>query len=148
MGSIEAQPKVTIPLINIFAYLAGDPTATKSCAAELRSACENQGFLQVVGHSVSPAIQNRFLTAIAAFFALLLLEKAKLSQNNSPCHRGYQKIGGQKLDELDISVIPDQKEGFSIRPERPLGRFLGQPNQWPEERVLPGVREAYMDYFK
>jgi isopenicillin N synthase-like dioxygenase len=148
MGSIETPtPQVTIPVINVSGYLAGDPEATHACAAELRSACENQGFLQVVGHSVPAATQKKFLDAIAKFFALPLEEKEKLSQSNSKCYRGYERIGGQKLDELDDNATTDQKEGFSVRPERELGKFLAGPNQWPSEEVLPGFREAYMEYF-
>jgi isopenicillin N synthase-like dioxygenase len=148
MGSIaQSEPTVKIPIIDVSGYLAGDPKATVACAAELREACENQGFLQVIGHSVPEATQKKFLDAIARFFALPMEEKEKLSQSNSPCYRGYERIGGQKLDELDTNATPDQKEGFSIRPERPLGKFLAGPNQWPEESVVPGFKEAYMEYF-
>ncbi|ORY10480.1 putative gibberellin 20 oxidase [Clohesyomyces aquaticus] len=149
MGSIETPPtsEVTIPIIDVSGFLAGDAKATASAALELRNACENQGFLQVIGHSVPVYTQKKFLAAITAFFALPLEEKEKLSQSNSPCYRGYERVGGQKLDELDSDATPDQKEGFSVRPERPLGKFLAGPNQWPEEAVLPGFREAYMEYF-
>lgn len=142
-------PTVKIPIVDISGYLAGDPAAKKACAAEVRDAYENQGFLQIVGHSVSPDIQARFLQAVAAFFRLPLKEKTKISQDNSPCHRGYERVGGQKLDELDDNATVDQKEGLSIRPERPLGRFLAGPNQWPDPN-LPGMitfRETYMEYF-
>jgi len=101
----------------------------------------------VTGHSVPASTQKKFLEAIAAFFALPLDEKEKVSQDNSPCHRGYERLGGQKLDELDENATPDQKEGFSIRPERALGRFLAGPNQWPDESVLPGFKDTYMEYF-
>ena len=151
MGSIEQPqaptPEVTIPIINISGFLANDASATAVCAEELRSACENQGFLQVIGHSVPASTQTKFLSAIARFFALPLEEKEKVSQNNSPCHRGYERIGGQKLDELDEDATPDQKEGFSVRPERELGRFLAGMNQWPDEELVPGFRKAYMEYF-
>jgi isopenicillin N synthase-like dioxygenase len=148
MGSItESAPKVTIPVIDVSGYLAGDPKATERCATELREACENQGFLQVVGHSVPVITQKKFLDAITRFFALPLEEKENLSQSKSPCYRGYERIGGQKLDELDDDATTDQKEGFSVRPERHLGKFLAGPNQWPDESLVPGFKEAYMEYF-
>ena len=146
MGSVEETPTVGIPIIDISGFLAGDPEGKRRATLEFRQACENQGFLQVVGHSVSEETQARFLKAVADFFALPLSEKEKVSQTNSKCYRGYERIGGQKLDELDTSATPDQKEGFSVRPERPLGRFLQGPNQWPES--LPGFKEAYMEYFE
>ncbi|ORY69002.1 putative gibberellin 20 oxidase [Pseudomassariella vexata] len=128
---------------------AGDTNAKKACALEVCDAYENQGFLQIVGHSVSKDLQARFLEAIASFFALPLEEKQKISQELSPCYRGYERVGGQKLDELDNDASVDQKEGFSIRPERPLGRFLAGPNQWPGPN-LPGMnsfKSTYMEYF-
>lgn len=140
--------EITIPVINISGYLKGDPEATKVVAEEVREACENQGFLQVVGHAVPEDVQARFMAAIAAFFKLPREEKEKVSQSKSKCYRGYERIGGQKLEEVDESATPDQKEGFSMRPERPLGKFLQGPNQWPDERLVPGFKAAYMDYFK
>ncbi len=153
MGSISgsdrttaAEVKVEIPIIDISGYLAGDPEGKARAVREFREACENQGFLQVVGHSVPKDVQDRFLAAVARFFALPVTEKDKVSQERSKCHRGYERVGGQKLDELDDSATPDQKEGFSVRPDRPLGRFLQGPNQWPEN--LPGFKEAYTEYFE
>jgi len=153
MGSIQqevAAPavEVTIPVINISGYLKGNSEATKAVAEEVREACENQGFLQVVGHTVPEDVQARFMQVIAAFFKLPREEKEKVSQIKSKCYRGYERIGGQKLDELDDSATADQKEGFSMRPERPLGKFLQGPNQWPDENLVPGFKKAYMDYFE
>lgn len=145
MGVVPDTVTVEIPIIDISGFLADDPTAKRKTAAEFRDACENQGFLQVVGHSVSKQVQEDFITQIAKFFALPLSEKEIVSQSNSKCFRGYERIGGQKLDELDDSATPDQKEGFSVRPERELGRFLQGPNQWPEN--LPEFKSAYTAYF-
>jgi len=113
MGSIEdSSPTVTIPIIDVSGYLAGDPSATAAYATELREACENQGFLHVISHSVPKLTQKKFLKAIARFFALPLEEKEKLSQSNSECYQGYERIGGQKLDELDDYATPDLKKGL------------------------------------
>jgi isopenicillin N synthase-like dioxygenase len=142
MGSVE----VTIPVIDISGYLSGDEESKKKVADEIREACETQGFLQVVGHSVSIDLQERYLAAVAEFFNLPLEEKEKVALTKSQCHRGYERIGGQKLDELDDQATPDQKEGFSIRRDRPLGRFLEGPNQWPE--ALPHFKTISMEYYE
>jgi hypothetical protein len=75
---------------------------------------------------------------------LPLEEKEKLSQSNSKCYRGCERVGGQKLHELDVDASTYQKEGFSVRPERPLEEFLAGPNQWSEAKVVPEFREAYI----
>lgn len=145
-----SQPEIPIPVIEISGYLRGEPEATKSCADKLRHALENVGFLQVVGHSVSADLQRHFIEAVAAFFALPMAEKMKLDQDLSPCNRGYDPMGIERLEELEDSSEIEQKEGFKVRHERPLGRFLAGPNQWPD-RNLPGMsdfRETYMEYFE
>ena len=145
----DGEASITIPIIDIGGYLAGDVVGKAVVAAKVCEAYENQGFLQIVGHGVTQDLQSRFLKVVAAFFALPAEEKLKLSAELSPCFRGYERVGGQKLDELDESATPDQKEGFTIKPGRPLGRFLAGPNQWPDSS-LPGManfKETYMEYF-
>ena len=136
---------VEIPIIDISGYLAGNAQAKSRIVNDFRNACENQGFLQVVGHSVPAELQSRYMAILAEFFALPAEEKEKVSQNISECHRGYERVGGQKLDELDEDATADQKESFSARRDRPLGRFLQGPNQWPEKPPL--FKEVYVEYF-
>ncbi|RFU25435.1 hypothetical protein B7463_g10903, partial [Scytalidium lignicola] len=146
MGSIV---EVKIPIVDISGYYKYNDAATKHhIAAQVRDAYENQGFLQVVGHLVPEGLQDRFIDMIRAFFALPLEEKEELSLSKSPCNRGYEHLGGQKLDELDPNATPDQKEGFSVRRDLPSGgRFLQGENQWPDEALIPGFRDAYMEYY-
>lgn len=136
---------VEIPIVDISGYLADDVQAKRRIVDEFRNACENQGFLQVVGHSVPADLQSRYLASLAEFFALPTEEKEKVGQSKSKCHRGYERIGGQKLDELDENATADQKESFSARRDRPLGRFLQGPNQWPEKP--PQFKEVYTEYY-
>ncbi|KAH8807254.1 putative gibberellin 20 oxidase [Xylogone sp. PMI_703] len=147
MGSIV---EIEIPIVDISGYYKPDNFAEKyHIADQVRDAYENQGFLQVVGHSVPQELQDRYVEMLRKFFALPLEEKEKLSQANSPCNRGYERIGGQKLDELDPNATPDQKEGFSVRRDLPPGgRFLQGENQWPDEALIPGFRDVYMEYYE
>lgn len=139
--------KVSVPVIDISGYLNGDAAAKEEVVQRVRDACENEGFLQVVGHQVTLDIQHRFIDVISAFFALPLAEKEKVSMTKSPCSRGYETLGGQKLDELDPDATPDQKESFSVRRDMPLGDFLQGPNQWPDEHLAPHFKTVYMEYF-
>ncbi|RVX74420.1 hypothetical protein B0A52_01546 [Exophiala mesophila] len=143
------KPELEIPVINISGYLHGDEVARKACAKEIRHAFEEVGFLQIVGHSVSADLQKRFIEVVAKFFALPMSEKAKISQDKSACNRGYERIGVERLEEIEDNTPLEQKEGFTVRPEKPLGRFMTGPNQWPD-KSLPGMSnfsELYMEYF-
>ena len=136
---------VEIPVIDISGYLAGHVEAKRRIVDDFRTACENQGFLQVIGHSVPADLQSRFIATLAQFFALPTEEKEKVAQSKSKCHRGYERIGEQKLDELDENATADQKESFSIRQDRLIGRFLQGPNLWPENPPL--FKEVYTEYY-
>lgn len=139
-----------IPVIDLSAYLRGDGDAKQACAAELRDAMENVGFLQVIGHSVPAELQKRFIEAVAAFFALPMEEKQRIGQDKSACNRGYERIGVERLEEVEDNSALELKEGFTVRAERPLGRFMAGPNQWPNPS-LPGManfRQTYMEYYE
>ena len=136
-----------IPIIDISGYLAGDLRAQPRLVRDFRHACENQGFLQITGHSVPADLQSRYLASLAAFFALPAEEKEKVDLCRSECHRGYERIGSQKLDQLDEGATADQKESFYVGRERALGRYLQGPNQWPEGGKMAGFKEVYLEYF-
>jgi isopenicillin N synthase-like dioxygenase len=138
--------KVTIPIIDISGYLQDDPAKTQEIVSLFRTACQNPGFLQITGHSISLTLRSDTLTALSKFFALPLETKLTVHRNQSPCLRGYEVIGEQTLEE---AVGGDQKEGFMIGPELPeTGRFLKGPNQWVGEDVAPGFRAVFMEYFR
>ncbi|KAM7199487.1 hypothetical protein V8F20_005671 [Naviculisporaceae sp. PSN 640] len=146
MGSVtpDSDFKVTIPVIDISGYLAGDASATESVVSALHSAARSPGFFQIVGHNVTSELRNRLLTTLKAFFALPADRKKRLHRGNSNSLRGYESVGEQRLE----AAFADQKEGFMIGAELPDGkRFLQGPNQWPEEDECPGFRETFMEYF-
>ena len=133
---------IKIPIIDISGYLAND---TRAQPRIIRHACEDQGFLQITGHSVPSDLQTRYMTSLATFFALPTAEKEKVNLSQSKCRRGYERIGSQKLDQLDENATADQKESFYVGRDRPLGRYMQGPNQWPEKPPL--FREVYMEYY-
>ena len=143
MGSLPIA--VNTPVIDISGYLAGVPQARDYVVKRFRDACENQGFLQVIGHAVPTDLQTRYFAALADFFSLPVAQKKAIAQAKSPCNRGWEHIGAQKLEQIDQHATADQKESFSIHQERPLGRFLQGPNQWPDN--LPNFKEVYLEYF-
>lgn len=77
---------VEIPIIDVSGYLAGDVQAKGRIVDEFRNACENQGFLQVVGHSVPANLQSWYIASLVEFFALPAREKEKVAQSKSKCH--------------------------------------------------------------
>ena len=58
-------------VIDISGYLAGEVQAKNRTVDDFRNVCENQNFLQVVGHSVPADLQSRYLASLADFLCSL-----------------------------------------------------------------------------
>jgi len=135
---------VTIPMIDISGYLAGDATTTPSIVSALHAAAIARGFFQITGHGVTPKLRADLLTTLKSFFALPADRKTRLHRGNSNSLRGYESVGEQRLE----AAFADQKEGFMIGAELPDGkRFLQGANQWPDEDDCPGFQGTLMEYF-
>jgi isopenicillin N synthase-like dioxygenase len=102
----------SIPVIDLSAYLQpdSDPAAKAEVIEAVRSACETYGFLQVKGHGVPLASQQRILEAAKALFDLPQEQKDELSLKKSAARRGYERVGTQVLQE---GARADWKEACS-----------------------------------
>lgn len=111
----------TVPIIDIHAF--SDPVSSAKARQQVienvRSACSEYGFLEVVGHGVPLATQKAVLDSAKRLFALPQDQKDALSLKNNPARRGYERIGEQVLD---ANALPDHKEATS-RPASPRPRF-------------------------
>ncbi|KAI2635789.1 putative gibberellin 20 oxidase [Hypomontagnella submonticulosa] len=142
--SIGSQQSITIPVIDISGYLAGDSTRTAEIAGQLSAACRDPGFFQVIGHDVSRELRTHLFDSVAQLYSLPLDKKILLSRDLSANgFRGYEAIESQEFE----SGFRDLKEGFMIGPELPPGRFLQGPNMWPEESDCPRFRSTMEEYF-
>ncbi len=144
-----------VPTIDVSAYLQ-DPasTAANLVIDAIRDACRNTGFFQIVGHGLSPGLQEGLLAASRKFFSLDYEQKCKLDARNNVGRRGYDVLASQAYDDKSL---PDLKEGFYVGPDVPLEdkavkqrRFFMGPNVWPDATALPEESfrqpvEAYFD---
>lgn len=67
--------------------------------------------------------------------------KEAVSKDLSPANSGYERLGGQTLEQ---GGPPDLKEGFYIGAEEPFAGFNRGPNQWPAE--APELEPVMLDY--
>ncbi|KAF8625326.1 hypothetical protein AX15_005456 [Amanita polypyramis BW_CC] len=120
--------------------------------AQLRHTLINVGFLYLVNHSVDRfTIHDLVVHHIPALFALSDADKHNVRMANSPHFLGYSRLGA----EVTKGVV-DYREQFDLGTEH-AARQLGPndpdyyklwgPNQWPEEHLLPGYRDAMNSYF-
>lgn len=99
----------TIPSIDLSPYLQADssPKSKAEVVDQVKEACVEYGFLQVTGHGIPLATQQRMLESCKTLFDLPQEQKDALSLKNNSARRGYERIGEQVLD---AKALPDQKE--------------------------------------
>jgi isopenicillin N synthase-like dioxygenase len=142
----EPSTDTAVQFIDISGYLAGSAQDKATVVSAWRIACSKQGFIALQGHGIPLSLQRDMLSSMAAFFALPLTEKTEVDISTSSCNRGYERVWGQKLEELDPDATADKKEGFSFRQDRNGGRFNQGRNVWPKR---PGeFREICEKYYR
>jgi len=151
--SVEFGSGLTIPVIDLGPFIAGDPAAIEATARALGDACETIGFFFIRNHGVDRKIIDRVFLECERFHSLPL--ERKLAVRAVGKIVGYLPLGGQtqRTSVHGKSVAPDRSASFYVRQEFPADhpdRIAGKPwifdNRWPED--LPGFREGALDYFE
>jgi isopenicillin N synthase-like dioxygenase len=147
---------LTVPIIDIAAYLAGTPAGKAQVARDVDQACRDIGFLVITGHGVPADLIHRVETASTRFFDLPHGEKMALKRPKEDQVRGYSAVGDEGLSySLDEKTPGDLKESFSIGPIDPpadpyfTGPAAGPhfaPNLWPAQ--VPGFQDSWSTYFE
>jgi isopenicillin N synthase-like dioxygenase len=144
------------PVIDLGAYMRGDPGALADVAARLRHALENIGFLIVVNHGIAPALTDGIVEQATRFHALQMEEKLKLAtgRGRGSGFTGYLPTAAYsiKTSEANDNDQPDLNEAFFMDrerapddPEMLAGKLFREPNKWPAG--LPGFRDFLLRYW-
>lgn len=141
-------PEFTIPTVDISPYLnSSSSPAGQAVITSVANACRTSGFFQLLGHGISPNLQQKIFSASQKLFALPCEEKAKIKSVIGG--RGYEILGGQTLQ---YGAKPDLKEGFFVGPEIPNDRETYEsyqhPNNWPATSLIPEheLKEPVLEY--
>lgn len=146
---------MAVPVIDIAPFLEGSPEGKRQVAEQVGRACEDIGFLTIVGHGVSKDLIAETYRVSREFFDLPLEEKMKVARPAPDQVRGYSPIGDEGLSySLDEVAPGDLKESLSIGPvDVPNDEYYHcaaagphfAPNSWPErpEDLQPIWREYF-----
>ena len=116
-----------IPVIDVSGLASADPAARRATAAELGRACEEVGFLWVVGHGIPPEVVDGAFAAAHRFFALPLERKTFATLTEGVLNRGYQ-----------VPIATMRLLHYPVRPAgAPDGQFgAGAHTDWGAVTVL------------
>ncbi|KAL8963568.1 MAG: hypothetical protein Q9193_000191 [Seirophora villosa] len=136
------------PVIDFSNFLSGESDKVQQCAEEIRSACQREGFFQIVNHPITLELQKRTFAQQKKFFSLPIEQKLQLDKAQNDYNRGYERVGGQ---QFEVGTV-ESKEGFYVARDLPLNdpavlnkKFGHGPNLWPES-LGPEFRETCMEY--
>ena len=146
----------SVPIIDIGAFLAGDPAARKSIPEAVARACERIGFFTIVGHGIGPDIISGAKDAANAFFDLPTADKMRVRSSDAALSRGYRGIGNEGLAGTRANETPpDLKEVFHLGPpDFPHDAYHTAPEALPHfvDDVWPaspaGFRPAFTAYYR
>jgi isopenicillin N synthase-like dioxygenase len=126
-----------VPVIDISAFVRGEPGARERLARAIGLACETIGFLTITGHGVPAGQIERLAATARAFFDLPDGEKTRLRM--TPAGAGYSPLQGEQLAAtLGKKAPADLKESLNISAD-----FGATP--WPARPAE--LREACVAYF-
>ena len=139
-----------MPVIDVGAYLRGEPGELERLSDALRFACEQVGFYFLAGHGITDSMIEDTFAAAKDFHDQPLDAKMALKANMD--NVGYMPIKGSitKSSAVNVNTKPNLNEAYFLKRESPeeaakVGRPPDARNQWPAG--VPGFREkatAYM----
>jgi isopenicillin N synthase-like dioxygenase len=145
-----------VPLIDIAPALSGRDAGTRAVAAQVGRACEEIGFLTVVGHGVPTDLVDAMYSDAKEFFDLPVAEKLRVRRPSKQVSRGYIPVGDESLSySLGKEAPPDLKEVLAIGREDVPGEDYYRrgpaalhfaPNLWPARPAR--LREVAVAYFR
>ena len=149
MTTSEHQKIANIPVIDLAVFQSdASPAAIEQIVKQVRSACMDTGFFQIINHGVPTELQKAVFAASKKVFDMSKSEKMRLKRDPFG-NRGYEVLEGQSLEgaveghekmQSEYSGN-DLKEGYYVGKERSqddpmLKRRFNGLNKWP-----PGIPE-------
>jgi isopenicillin N synthase-like dioxygenase len=142
-----------IPVVDLRAFLAGEPGGRRIVAEQVAQTCEDTGFLVISNHGIDQSLIDRAFAAASMFFDMP--EERKLALKVGDLNIGYLPHGAQivRTSKVNNNTQPNLSESFYIvtdraadDPEIVAGNPLYGMNRWPSE--LPAFRHATLAYFE
>jgi isopenicillin N synthase-like dioxygenase len=142
----QAEP-LEVPTIDLAGWWHGTPEQRVAIAGQVDTAARQVGFMQIVGHRITPGVIAGLTAALDQFFGLPLDIKQR-SVAPPPINRGYTAPRSERLSySLGVDSPADLFEAFNVGitarhfPALVLDPVIYSDNVWPEAApdFEPGV---------
>ena len=154
---------MTVPVIDIAAFLSGGAEGKRKLAAAVNQACEDIGFWVMTGHGIESGLCNELFRLGRAFFDLPVAEKLKSRIDTSrqgvlpfSSRRGYLPVASEAFSYSRLVHSPgDLRESFSLGPiDVPADAYFHTqaaqphfaPNIWPDRPVE--LKARCLEYYR
>ncbi|KAH8423765.1 isopenicillin N synthase family dioxygenase [Aspergillus melleus] len=143
-------PKVP-PIIDFEGFHSPDPSLRSTFLTQIRQACQDHGFFQIINHGIPDGIQADILSQARDLFSLPVEVKERYSMDTGTDNRGYERLRAQNFEKRGLG---DLKEGFYLGKDLPVdhpsvqaGNFSQGPNRYPAEiRDADGFKRVADEY--
>jgi len=140
---VDAEPD-DIPVINLEEYFTtGSQDALDNAANQLRQACEETGFLSIVGHGIPQSEIDAAFEQTQLFHGLDLEIKREILMDRPDWPVGGMGYLPLKNRKLPARATGNVNEAFIIKIDDALGM---ENNQWPKDAQLPQFRQVVENY--
>ena len=139
MSTIAQVSHPGVPIIDVAPFLAGTPTGKRAVAAAVGRACEDIGFLTIVGHEVPQELIERQYRLAREFFNLPVEEKRRALPQ--PGSRG----GYSPFQNISLARSYGRHAPADLRESLTYGGDFDD-HRWPERPA--GLRETWSEYYR
>ncbi len=132
-----------VTLIDLESFRLGSSNDRQDVAKQIDRACQDTGFLQVVGHGVPTSLTERMLAVTAEFFDCPIEKKMAMVVEDRSANRGYAAEGTEALAYSlgETGLAPDLFEAFNAGRDDVDPAYVAEyasffaPNVWPSEEM-------------
>ncbi len=146
---------MNLEVVDLEPFRTGSQAQRLAVAGTVDRVYRTSGFLEVVGHGVSPDLIEEMLSTTASFFDLPLVAKQACIVADKTQNRGYASEGTEALAYSlgEEPTAPDLFEAFNAgreivdeadRPYFDAHKSFFAPNIWPEEPAA--LRDVWIRY--
>lgn len=104
-----------VPVVDLSGWAHGDVPTRQAIAANVDAACQQVGFMQIVGHGIPETTAAGLAAAIDEFFALPIEVKSAYVSPRPSINRGYSPPRSERLSySLGVVTPDDLFEAYNV----------------------------------